>query len=79
MRQDGLGGRFMSNVESKLKQISEYPLHYPVNHGKFREAKVNDFPYTIVYEVLKRKQLIHVSAIYHSKRNPKGKYRRMKK
>jgi hypothetical protein len=46
--------------------------------SNFREAKVENFPYMIVYEFFKQKQMIHIAAIYHNKRNPKGKYRRLK-
>ena len=34
------------------------------------------FPYVIVYKINKRKKLIYISAIYHTKRNPKYKYRK---
>lgn len=32
--------------------------------------------YVIVYKINKRKKLIYISAIYHTKRNPKYKYRK---
>jgi plasmid stabilization system protein ParE len=78
-RQERLGDRFMNNVEKRLHQISEHPYHYPNKHGNYREAKVEDFPFMIVYEVFKQKQLIHIAAIYHGKRSPKSKYRKLKK
>jgi plasmid stabilization system protein ParE len=78
-KQEGLGNRFMNNVEKRIQQISEHPYYYSNKHGNYREAKVEDFPYLIVYEVFKQKQLIHIAAIYHGKRNPKSKYRRFKK
>lgn len=77
-KSDGLGSRFMNAVEKRLKQIAEHPEYYSKKRGNFREAKVEDFPYKIVYEFFKSNQLVHVSAIYHDKRNPKRKYRRMK-
>ncbi|CAN5207787.1 hypothetical protein BH20BAC1_BH20BAC1_06300 [soil metagenome] len=78
-RQKGLGDRFMYSVEKKLLQITEHPEYYSKKQNiNFREAKVANFPYMIVYEVFKRKQLIHIAAIYHGKRNPKRKYRGLK-
>ncbi|HVZ98329.1 MAG TPA: type II toxin-antitoxin system RelE/ParE family toxin [Chitinophagaceae bacterium] len=78
-RQSGLGDRFMNSVENKLKQISNNPGYYSKKYGtNFRQAKIDDFPYLIVYEFFKRKGIIHIAAIYHSKRNPKRKYRRLK-
>jgi plasmid stabilization system protein ParE len=79
LKQKGLGNRFMNNVEKKLLQISEHPQYYGKRQNlRFREAKVDNFPYMIVYEFLPRKELIHIAAIYHGKRNSKGKFRRMK-
>jgi plasmid stabilization system protein ParE len=77
-KKDGLGGRFMNAVENRVKQITEHPEYYSKKHGNFRQAKVEDFPYMIVFEFFKHNQLIHISSVYHNKRNPKGKYRRMK-
>jgi plasmid stabilization system protein ParE len=67
----------MSSVEKRLRQISEHPEYYSKKQSSnFRETKVANFPYIIVYEVLKRKKLIHVAAICHAKRSSKGKYRK---
>lgn len=78
LRQKGLGARFMECVERRVHQISVNPEYYGKKKGNYREAKVESFPYKIVYEFFKSKQLIHIAAIYHGKRNPKRKYRRMK-
>lgn len=77
-KQVGLGVRFMECVESKLDQIKKHPEYFAKKKGSFREAKVEGFPYLIVYEFLPRKETLHIAAIYHGKRNPKRKYRRMK-
>ncbi len=77
-KQKGLGDRFMNQVERKLYQISEHPEYYGKRQNNYREAKVENFPFVIVYEFLGKKKLIHISAIYHSKRNPKKKYRRIR-
>jgi len=72
----GVGDKFMVCVEKKLQQISAHPEYYNKKKGNFRETKIKDFPYMIVYEFLKNKKIVHISAIYHKKRNPKRKYRR---
>ena len=77
-KQPGLGGQFMNSVEKRLEQISEHPEYFGKrNNNRFREAKVENFPYMIVYEILKQKGLIHIAAIYHYSRGQSGKYRRM--
>lgn len=75
-RQVGLGERFMLHVEETLDYISNYPLHYSIKKARFREAKVSVFPFQIVYEASEKYKTVYVSAIYHSKRNPKKKYRK---
>lgn len=78
LKQSGLGNRFMHCVGKKLEQISEHPEYYSKKQRlRFREAKVEGFPYMIVYEFFPRKQFIHIAAIYHIKRSTKRKYRRM--
>ena len=77
-KQPGLGGHFMNSVEKRLQQISEHPEYFGRReNNRFREAKVEHFPYMIVYEFLKQKGIIHIAAIYHSSRSQGGKYRRM--
>jgi hypothetical protein len=78
IKSEGLGGRFMGCVEKRILFILENPEYYSKRHGNFREAKVEDFPYIIVYEFFKRKRFIHISAIYHIRRNPRHRYRKRK-
>jgi plasmid stabilization system protein ParE len=78
-RQPGLGKRFTDAVEKRLQQISQYPEYFGKRKStRFREAKVEHFPYMIVYEFFRQKKIIHIAAIYHSSRKPAGKYRKMK-
>jgi plasmid stabilization system protein ParE len=79
LKQAGLGDRFMKSVEKSLEQISTHPEYFSKQKGNFRAAKVKGFPYLIVFEFYKRKQFIHIAAIYHGKRNPARKFRRVKK
>jgi hypothetical protein len=78
LRQDGLGLRFMDNVEKRLQQIGIHPEYYGKQKGNFRQAKVEEFPYMVVYEFFPRKKIIYILAIYHQRRRPKGRFRRMR-
>lgn len=78
IKQIGLGDRFMKSVEMRLTQISEHPEYFSKKQSNYRIAKVENFPYYIVYEFFKRKHLIHIAAIYHGKRNPKRRFRKIK-
>ncbi len=79
LKQEGLGERFMQSVEKTLEQISAHPEYYNKRKANYRAAKVKGFPYTIVFEFFPRKQFIHIAAVYHGKRNPAKKFRRIKK
>lgn len=78
-KQSGLGDKFMEKVEMKLSQIREHPEFYGRKQNThFRESKIKDFPYNIVFEFFPRKGIIHIAAIHHEKKSLRQKYRRMK-
>jgi hypothetical protein len=61
---DGLGDRLELSVLKKIDSIISHPLIYPSKVSDFRECKIDDFPYLIIYKVYPRKHLIviHKSA-----------------
>jgi plasmid stabilization system protein ParE len=75
-RSAGLGVRFINAVNKRFNQLKEYPERYPVKKKNYREVRTEVFPYLIVYEIFKDKQVVFVSYIFHAKRNPKLKYKR---
>ena len=74
--QKGLGARFERMVGFYIQKIIDAPENYHYSKDPYREVSTEIFPYVIVYKINKRKKLIFVSAIYHTKRNPKYKYRK---
>ena len=72
----GLGDRFETEIENQLLKIISNTQAYHFSKGNFREASIAQFPFSIVYKVNTRKQIIYISAIYHSSRDPKSKYRK---
>ena len=74
--QKGLGERFERMIGLHIQQIAAGPENYHYSKAPYREVSTDVFPYVIVYKIDKRKRLIFVSAIYHTKRNPKYKYRK---
>ncbi len=55
-KQSGLNNRFMESVEKRLQQVSEHPKYFGRRKSnRFREAKVEHFPYMIVYGILQTK------------------------
>jgi plasmid stabilization system protein ParE len=72
----GLGVRFIEAVNKKLIELAKYPDRYAKRKSEFREVSTNIFPYIIIYEFLSKEKVVFISYIFHSKRNPKLKYRR---
>lgn len=65
----GRGGRFAEAVDQTLHRITESPDSFPLLfEPDIRSAKVDEFPYRIVYVVVDRD--IDVLAVAHAKRRP---------
>jgi len=72
----GLGKRFELEIEKQLQKIISNPLAYHFSKGNFRESLIYHFPFTIVFVINEKDRTIYISSIFHTSRNPKGKYRR---
>jgi plasmid stabilization system protein ParE len=73
-KQPGLGEEFEQEVFRKIDLILSNPLHYPQKR-KFREAKIDVFPYLLVYKIIERKNMIVIVSVFHTSRHPKRKHR----
>lgn len=78
LEQEGTGYKFMFAAEKRLQQISEYPEFFGFIRGKYRQAKIPGFPYSIVYTYYPKLKIVHISSIRHEKRQPKMKFRKIK-
>jgi mRNA-degrading endonuclease RelE of RelBE toxin-antitoxin system len=72
----GLGLEFEEAINKVLYKISLQPENYSYTRGDYREAKISIFPYSIVFKISHKKNFIYVVAVYHTKRNPRKKYRK---
>jgi len=76
-RSEQAASGFVSVIDSALQLVCNFPDRWRNEYKHFYELGVKKYPYTIIYSIEKAKQLIIVSAIYHHKRNPKKKYRKI--
>jgi mRNA-degrading endonuclease RelE of RelBE toxin-antitoxin system len=77
LEQEGLGEKFLLAFRLKIKQIAEQPDTYGEKSKKgYREAKMDNFPFSIIYTIYKRKKIIFVSSLHHQSKDPKKKYRK---
>jgi len=70
----GLGDRFGNSVIRQIEFISKAPLSYPSKKAQSRECKIEDFPFLIIYKIYPAKNVIYISSIFHTSRNPRKKY-----
>lgn len=74
-KQEGLGDRFRNQVNQKIKQVIQTPERYPEKKRSFREAKIDVFPYLLIYKIASRKKVVTIISVFHTSRNPNKKYR----
>jgi len=73
----GLGERFGKAVRNKLDQISNNPEAFGSrDNKKFREAKIEFFPYLIIFKIKKRSKVIYISSLHHASKQTHKKYRK---
>ncbi len=66
-REDGLGKRFTTAIETKLESLVKTPLIHGQVHPHIRRAPVHVFPYSILYRVIG--STVQVIAVLHHKQN----------
>lgn len=76
-RSERAAANFVTVIDNALQLICDYPVRWRNEYKHYYELGVKKYPYTIIYSSEKAKQLVIVTAIYHHKRSPKKKYRKM--
>ena len=69
--------RFVNAIENVLSIISEHPKRWHNIYKNYYELRLKKFPFTIIYVIEENEQQVIITAIYHNKRNPKKKYRKL--
>jgi len=69
-QQAGLGDEFLDCVDEMLNRICQMPESYAVVYRDVRRVVVRRFPYAVYYRIVSSRVI--VTAIFHSRRNPKS-------
>ncbi|XZN96510.1 MAG: type II toxin-antitoxin system RelE/ParE family toxin [Microcoleus sp.] len=69
-QQVGLGDDFLDSVDETLNRICQIPESYPVVYRDVRRSVVRRFPYAVYYRIVSSRVI--VTAIFHSRRDPKA-------
>ncbi len=75
-KQEGHGLKFEKAIDNKIRRIQSNPYLFSENKRSYRQVSVRKFPFVIVYRYYIRKRDVFISAIYHTSRNPRGKFRK---
>lgn len=69
-QQPGLGHRFLLSLKASYKKLSQTPQYYSYINSKkdFRDIKIKDFPFVIIYQILEDK--VFVLRVFNTNRNP---------
>jgi plasmid stabilization system protein ParE len=74
---DGLGVRFVHQVNEVMQSISCQPFRFSKAGAKSRKARVNGWPYTIFFAINEAHFEVKVIAVWHGARNPEELRRRL--
>lgn len=76
-KQEGLRDRFLDAIEHCLERIKTDPQLFAKQRGDYRQAVVKTFPFVVIYKI--DKDAIIVLSVFHTKRNPRVKYKKNKR
>ncbi len=76
-RSDQATEDFVEAVSKAIKLICENPFRWKIEYKHYRVLGLKKFPHTIVYFIDNSANEIIISAIYHQKRSPKKKFRKL--
>jgi len=71
----GLGIKFIEVIDKTIRLILFNPKGFPEKHPPHREVAMTKFPYLIIYEVDEMTETIFILRVFHTKRNPRLKYK----
>jgi plasmid stabilization system protein ParE len=74
-QQIGLGDRFIDALDNKLESLQRNPKQGGKRWHSYRETLIETFPYLIVFLWIEEENELFISAVFHTSRNPRGKYR----
>jgi plasmid stabilization system protein ParE len=70
--------KFVTAVDATLKLICDNPVRWRNRYKNYYELGVKKYPFSLIYIIEPANKLIVITAVYHGKRNPKRRYRKLK-
>ena len=69
-KQAGLGSRFFKAIKEQLPQIKKNPYGVAIRYDEVRCAKVKDFPYMVHFKIFPEINIVKVTAVFSTHRDP---------
>lgn len=69
-QQKGLGKRFTGEIKEKVDFIKNNPDATNIRYNNVRTAVLNSFPFIMHYHINQPENLILVTAVFHTSRDP---------
>lgn len=71
-RRDGLGKRFLDEVEAMFERIAAGPARFPrwMDDDRYQRAVLSRFPYVVMFISDPAKHTVTVVAVVHTSRKP---------
>lgn len=66
---------FVLAVSETLNKIEEQPYRFHNAYKNYHEVKIKKYPFSIVYFIDEKNQIIAVTTLFHQKRNPERKFK----
>jgi hypothetical protein len=70
-KSEGLGNRFITEIDAMMEYIRHHPHHFQVKYKYFREAVLKVFPYVIIYSIKANEIVIYM--VFPTKIDPAKK------
>jgi plasmid stabilization system protein ParE len=71
-KQKGLGKRFTTQIREKILFIQQNPKAVATRYKNTKTAVVSDFPFMIHYSIDQSKELVIISAVFHTSLSPEN-------
>jgi plasmid stabilization system protein ParE len=68
-RVPGLGADFLEELDAAIQRILQFPEAWGVISEPFRHCSLRRFPYTVIYTVPTKREVLIVS-VFHQNREP---------
>ncbi len=72
----GLGKRFYKSVKEGVVAICSAPENYSFSKRPYRQLKLQDFPYLVIFRIAAKEKTIVISSVFHTSRSPKRKFKK---